>query len=287
MKNIYILDSRKIRIIILVGICIITYMVFCHKKTYKNYISSDISNNESIEVNGSENSYTDLIGKYETYYSEDNINRSTNIKIATSKINGTVILPNEIFSYNDVVGSRTEEAGYKIAHIYQAGKVVDGIGGGVCQVSSTLYNACLYANLEIIERRSHQFMPSYIEIGRDATVTDGYTDFKFKNTRRYPIKIICRAKNGVLKCELYGRKEDIEYDIEIKNVVLETIPYKMEYQESINKEIGTQTIIQNGKNGYKCKTYKITKLNGKILTKAIISTDIYNAMNEIIEIGTK
>lgn len=285
MKRKYILNKWKI--ITLVGICIIVYMFFYYKKLDKNYILGDITNGKSVEVNASEKSYTDLIGEYETYYNEQNINRSTNIEIAASKINGTVILPNEIFSYNEVVGNRTEEAGFKLAHIYQAGKIVDGIGGGVCQVSSTLYNASLYANLEIVERKSHQFMPTYVETGRDATVTDEYIDFKFKNTRKYPVKIVCSAKNGILKCQIYGKREEIEYDIEIQNVVIEEIPYKTEYQENTEEKVGAKTIIQNGRNGYKCETYRITKLNGNILTKTIISTDAYNAMNEIIKIGTK
>lgn len=287
MKRKYILNKWEITITILFGVCIVTYMFFHSGKFNKNNIVSDTTNNESVEVNNFEKNYTDLIGEYETYYSEQSINRSTNIKIAVDKINGTVILPNEIFSYNEVVGNRTEEAGFKLAQIYQAGKIIDGIGGGVCQVSSTLYNAGLYANLEIVERKSHQFMPTYIETGRDATVTDEYIDFKFRNTRKYPIKVICSAKNGVLKCQIYGKREEMEYDIEIQSVVIDEIPYKTEYQETAEEKIGTETIIQNGRNGYKCETYKITKLNGEILTKSIISTDSYNVRNEIIKIGTK
>ena len=196
-------------------------------------------------------------------------------------------MPQEIFSYNDIVGKRTELEGFRIAHIYQNGKIVDGIGGGVCQLSSTLYNVVLYANLEIVERKNHQFLPEYIEAGRDATVTDEYVDFKFKNTREYPIKLICSAENGILKVQMYGKKEKNEYDIEIKSIITKTIPYKTIYEKDNTIKKGEQVIIQNGKNGYVSETYKITKTNGEVLSKILISTDQYNVMNKIIKIGTK
>ncbi len=94
-----------------------------------------------------------------------------------------------LFSYNNTLGERTAATGYKNAKVYMAGEVVDGIGGGICQISSTLYNAVLKSNMEIVERRNHQFVTSYVPAGRDATVAYGSIDFKFKNTRKYAIKI--------------------------------------------------------------------------------------------------
>ena len=117
--------------------------------------------------------FPDLISEFSTKYSQSQKDRTTNLKLAAEKINGTVLMPGEVFSYNTVVGKRTIDAGYKEAKIYVNGEVVDGLGGGICQVSSTLYNAVLYANLEIVERRNHQFVPSYAGAGLDATVVYG------------------------------------------------------------------------------------------------------------------
>ena len=135
--------------------------------------------------------FPDLLASYSTKYVASNKNRTTNLRLAAGKIDGTVLLPGEIFSYNNVVGERTISAGYKDAAIYQNGQVVDGLGGGICQISTTLFNAVLFSNLEIVELYNHQFIPSYATAGRDATVVYGVKDFKFKNSRNYAIKINC------------------------------------------------------------------------------------------------
>ena len=137
--------------------------------------------------------------------------RTTNLKLAAGKIDGTVLLPGEVFSYNNVVGERTISAGYKDAAIYLNGQVVDGLGGGICQISTTLFNAVLFSNLEIVELYNHQFVPSYATAGRDATVVYGLTDFKFKNTRTYAIKIKAGVSNGIATISIYGIKEENEY----------------------------------------------------------------------------
>ena len=137
--------------------------------------------------------FPDQLATFRTNYDGGDKDRTTNLQLACNKINGKVIMPNETFSYNKTLGARTSAAGYKNAKVYEAGQVVDGIGGGICQISSTLYNAVLRANLEIVERRNHQFVTSYVEAGMDATVVYGMTDFKFKNTRKYPVKIFASA----------------------------------------------------------------------------------------------
>lgn len=143
--------------------------------------------------------FPDLLAKFSTNYNARDTDRTTNLRLAAEKINGTVLMPGETFSYNTVVGERTIAAGYKEAAMYQNGEVVDGLGGGICQISTTLYNAVLYSNLEIVERRNHQFVPSYASAGRDATVVYGSIDFRFKNTRNYPVKILCTVSGGVAK----------------------------------------------------------------------------------------
>lgn len=196
--------------------------------------------------------FPDLLAKFSTNYNARDTDRTTNLRLAAEKINGTVLMPGETFSYNTVVGERTIAAGYKEAAMYQNGEVVDGLGGGICQISTTLYNAVLYSNLEIVERRNHQFVPSYAKAGRDATVVYGSIDFKFKNTRNYPVKILCTVSGGVAKCEIYGLKENPDYDVEITSRVTET----------------TATSI-------KSETYKTVRQNGQVISSERINKDTY------------
>ena len=196
--------------------------------------------------------FPDLISEFSTKYSQSQKDRTTNLKLAAEKINGTVLMPGEVFSYNTVVGKRTIDAGYKEAKIYVNGEVVDGLGGGICQVSSTLYNAVLYANLEIVERRNHQFVPSYAGAGLDATVVYGSIDFQFKNTRNYPIKIQCSVDRGICNFQIYGLKEETEYEVNV-----------------------WANVISRSKTAIKSKTYRQLKLNGEVVSTQLLSSDTY------------
>lgn len=152
------------------------------------------------------NIFQDTLASFPTNYDRSNKDRSTNLELAASKINGTILAPGEEFSYNTTVGARTIASGYKEAKIYSNGKVVDGLGGGICQISSTLYNAVILANLEVTERYNHQFLTSYVPAGRDATVVYGVKDLKFKNNRSYPIKIELKVSNGIVSCSILRNK---------------------------------------------------------------------------------
>ncbi len=229
--------------------------------------------------------FPDLLSSFSTKYDVTNRNRSNNLKLASDKINGVVLMPGEEFSYNTVVGERTIASGYKEAKIYSSGKVVDGLGGGICQISSTLYNTVLQANLEITARRNHQFVTSYVKAGLDATVVYGSTDFKFKNTRKYPVKIVSEVKNGVVKIDMYGIKEEIEYEVRLEPVVINYIPFTTKYIEDSSLEPGQQIVEQKGSNGVKTVTYKYLFLDGNMVSKTTLSTDTYNAMQKIVRVG--
>lgn len=231
--------------------------------------------------------FPDNLSKYTTRYDETNTNRSTNIKLSTEKINGKILMPGEIFSYNKIVGERTIKAGYKEAAVYMGGKVVNGIGGGICQVSSTLYNAILQANLEIVARKNHYFITSYVSPSRDATVAYGSIDFQFKNNRTYPIKIESSAKNGICQILIKGIKEEIEYNVEIQDEVTQIIPYSTKYIDTNDLEKGQEEEIQKGINGYKSEAYRILTLNGKIISKTLLSKDSYNPLQRVIKRGTR
>lgn len=148
--------------------------------------------------------FTGELAHYSSKYNPKKTNRSHNVALAAQKINGKILAPGEVFSYNDTVGRRTIANGFLNAPVYENGKSVDGIGGGVCQVSSTLYSAVLYADLGIVTRSNHSLPVSYVPLGQDATVADGSIDFKFQNTTDYPIKIEAAASNGTVTISLIG-----------------------------------------------------------------------------------
>ena len=235
---------------------------------------------------GSE-AFPEKISAYSTRYDGGDKDRSTNLEIACKKIDEKIVLPGETFSYNKTLGARTTKAGYKTAKVYENGAVVDGIGGGICQISSTLYNAVLKANMQTVERRNHQFITSYVPEGRDATVAYGVTDFKFKNTRKYAIKIKATASNGVATISIYGIKENPEYNITFETKTISTIPVTEKYIEDNTIAEGIEEIKQKGANGCVTETYIIKSLNGQVVSKDLLSKDTYSAMQRIILKGTK
>ena len=196
--------------------------------------------------------FPDLLSEFSTKYAASNKNRTTNLILASKKINGTVLMPGETFSYNKVVGARTIAAGYKEAPIYVSGRVEDGIGGGICQITTTLYNAVLYANLDIVERSNHQFVPSYAGPSRDATVVYGAIDFKFKNNRDSPIKITCSVSGGIANFKIWGLKSDNDYEVQITS-------------RTTGK---TATAIYS-------EAYKTLKKNGAVVSTTLLSKDTY------------
>lgn len=234
-----------------------------------------------------EDAFPNVLGTFTTRYDASNKNRSNNITLASNKIDGTIILPGEVFSYNQTVGKRTIDAGYKEAGAYAGGKVVQEIGGGICQVSSTLYNAVLYANLEIVDRSNHYFETSYVDAGRDATVSWGTVDFKFRNNRQYPIKIEAVSKNGVTKMTIKGIKEEKEYEVIIQSETTSIIQKTVRYEEDSSLDSSIEQVEQEGHNGCTSKTYKTLKLNGVTISTEELSTDYYHALEKIVKKGTK
>ena len=231
--------------------------------------------------------FPDLLAEFSTNYNPGAKDRTTNLRLASNKINNTVVLPGETFSYNKVVGKRTTEAGYKEAPSYAGGKVVNDIGGGICQITSTLYNAVVLANLDIVSRSNHQFVPSYVKAGRDETVVYGAIDFKFKNTRKYPIKIKSTVSGGVARVQIYGMKEETEYEVKIETKITGSIPMKTVYEDDPTLEKGKEKVEQKGHNGTYSEAYKVVYLNGKVVSRTLLSKDKYNQMSTIIKRGTK
>lgn len=204
--------------------------------------------------------FPDLLGSYSTNY-VNNANRTTNLRLASDKINGVVLMPGDTFSFNSIVGPRTEEKGYKAAAIFSDGMVTDGVGGGICQIVTTLYNAAVDADMEITVRRNHTFVPSYSSPGYDATVVYGSQDFKFVNSREYPVKIVSSVFGGVARVEIYGLATDNEYDIRIEAEIIRTIPRK----------------TSGGYTGYVADSYRAYYQNGVLIKREKIARDTYSA----------
>ena len=230
--------------------------------------------------------FPDQLSTFSTRYDASDKDRTTNLRLACQKLNGKVVLAGETFSYNATLGARTTQAGYKNAKVYENGEVVDGIGGGICQISSTLYNAALMSDMEIVSRTNHQFVTSYVGAGRDATVVYGAIDFKFKNTRTYPIKIMASCQNGIAKISIFGIKEESrEYTYTFSTKTIKTIPYTTKYIEDSSLASGKEVVKQKGANGLVTETYMTKMQNGKVISTKLLSKDTYSAMQRIVRRG--
>lgn len=232
--------------------------------------------------------YEYRISAFTTSFATTDANRVNNLKVALDLLNGKVIMPGETFSYNSIVGGATAAQGFKPAATFVGGRVTREVGGGICQTVSTLYNTALLANLEIVQRKAHSLPVGYVPASRDATVYYPSIDFKFKNNRQYPIKIVTSFnKNGSLTIALYGTKEENEYVVSISSKTLETIKYTTQYVQDSTLEKGKQVVTQAGSNGYKSESYITKKLNGKVVSTTLLSRDTYKAVAQIVRVGTK
>lgn len=246
------------------------------KTLYPNVATNDIGNE----------AFPDLLAKFSTSFTSSDYSRSTNISLAAAKLNGIVIMPGEVVSFNQTVGQRTKAAGFKEAPAYANGKVIQDVGGGVCQVSSTLYNAVLYANLEIVERTNHGFKPSYVKPGLDATVSWGGPDFKFKNNRNYPVRIVTDSSGKTLRISIFGLKSDNEYTVTLDAQYVGNVPYKTVYQKDSSLRSGQSRVISSGSNGCKTVSYRyLYDSNGNLVSSECLSRDTYNPHNKVVAVG--
>lgn len=224
--------------------------------------------------------FRDTLGSFSTRYSAGNVARSANVALAASRINGVILLPGETFSYDKTVKPRTKANGYKEAPVYVGNKVESGLGGGICQTSSTLYSAVLYSNLEIVSRTSHSLPVSYIPAGQDATIAEGYIDFLFRNNTEYPIKISAGASAGTVSCSILGTKtKDFKVELVNQNHSFTQPPVKREFDASLPK--GTKKVTQKGAGGYSTSSTRIVTENGVEVKREALPGSRYNAKDTI------
>ena len=225
--------------------------------------------------------FRDVLGECKTRVTGTTARR-TNVRLAAEKIQGYVMNAGDVFSYNETVGKRTAEAGFQPAPAYVKGETVDEIGGGICQVSSTLYYACLRGNLAITERYAHRYVPAYIDWGMDATVSWGGPDYKFTNDTLYPIKIETAYEGGWLTVRLLGTNIDGIY-AKMTNEVLSRTDWETEYVEDEAIAPGAEEVKTTPYTGYKVKSYRhVYDKDGNLLSSAFEADSNYKVRNKVI-----
>ncbi len=223
-----------------------------------------------------------LRARFSTDFSGSNKARINNLTIATNALGGVTVYDGEIFSFNEVVGERSEESGYENAKVIVDGKYVDGVGGGVCQVSTTLYNAALLANLSVVEHHRHTLAVSYVEKSFDAMVSYGYADLKIKNDTGAPIFMVGKVSGNTLTFYIYGKKQTAT--VERVSVLKKVLKPNVEVVFSDSLEKGTSRTLVAPKNGYESEGYLIiTDEQGK--TEKFLRKDEYKKVDGLVEVG--
>lgn len=225
-----------------------------------------------------------LVSTFTTHYSTASVGRAENIAIAAAKLNGKLVMPNEEFSFNKATGARTLENGFKGAPVIVKGKLVDGVAGGVCQVSTTLYNSIIKLGIKPLERRNHSLAPAYIGPGYDATVAE-YIDYKFKNTLKYPLYIESKAGNGKVTFNIYSNSSVTEIKYKLQNEIVEVIEPEIIYNHVDTLPTGTMEKVQDPVVGYKVKVYLVAYKNGKEINRELLYKDNYKKVDGIYNVG--
>lgn len=230
-------------------------------------------------------SLDNIMGIFSTRFNPKNVDRSHNVAIASSSLQNVLVLPGHTFSFNKIVGARVSEQGYREAPVIIKNKLTPGIGGGVCQVSSTLYNALLLAGFSSFERRNHSLPSAYVSLGRDATVVDGVVDFTFVNTNSTPVLLATDFNpSGSITIAVLGHKEHLE-EIRLETVVKKKIPFtRVEVSDPTLAE-GERKVEEEGKEGYIVELWRIRRgPDGKVLREKV-NRSYYPPVPELIKLG--
>ena len=230
--------------------------------------------------------FKDVLGTFTANAKSSGKDRNTNLRLACEAINGLVLNPGDVFSYNDTLGERTAENGYRPAPSYSGGQTTDTIGGGICQVSSTLYYCVLSAELQVVTRKNHGFLPSYMPVGLDATVSWGAVDFQFKNNLEYPVRIEATASGGKTTITILGT-ETRNYEVKLVSETLSQTGYSTVYQTmpADNPEgYKDGDVITTPYTGYEANTYLVKYEIGtdKELSREFIAYSKYNSRDKVI-----
>jgi len=227
---------------------------------------------------------TDVVASFSTRFPKRQYNRNSNIKLASSKLNGVVLLPGDTMSFNGTVGQRTEAKGFKLAGVYKNGKHDTGIGGGICQVSTTMYNACLFSNLKILRRSNHSMPVAYVPLGRDATVDYGNLDLVIQNDKPYPIAISSYFEPGLLTFRVLGKKEP-GVTVKLEQVGGKSWDTGVEIVHDPKLPVGDREVIEKGSRGHSITTYRLVYKNGVLQERQLLNHSYYGGGEKIIAVG--
>lgn len=228
--------------------------------------------------------FRDVLGQYTSYVSGTS-DRIFNVRKAAGNISGSVVNSGENFSYNAAVGPTTKEAGFKIGTAYVGGKAVPSYGGGVCQVSSTLYYSALLANLKIVSRACHMYAQDYVPSGCDATVFWPYLDFVLQNDTDYPIKIVTYWYNNNVTVKIFGTKTDSSF-VKITSKTISTTPWKTIYKEVDDLAPGAERVTQYPITGYTVHTWRnVYDGSGNLISSTFEAESTYDSRDKIVEVG--
>ena len=230
----------------------------------------------------------DLLGSFTTSFSTSGSNRCKNVSSGASHINGTVLYPGEEFSAYETVSPFTEANGYAMAGSYLNGEVVDSMGGGICQVSTTLYNAVLRAELNVTERSPHSMTVHYVDLSEDAAIAGTYKDFKFVNSTEYPIYIEgYTTSDKKITFNIYGKEtRDKNRTISFESQMVSETPATTILQEDAGQGIGYKAVSSKGSSGYVAELYKIVKVNGVDTDRIKVNKSTYKGTNRVVTYGT-
>lgn len=225
-----------------------------------------------------------LISSYTTQTTSDK-NRNNNVDLAAKAVNGAVLMPGEEFSFNQTTGQRTTEKGYLPAAAIAGGTTVDEVGGGVCQVSSTLFNAAVMADMTIISRSPHAWPSNYVDKGRDATVNWPNLDFVFRNDRNSPVYIVAYYQNRKCTVEIYGASLGYGEGRDVISQVVDVTEPPVEPIRNYNPELpyGTEKEVKKARTGYVVDTYKIYTRNGQEYKREKICSSVYRVIQQVID----
>ncbi|MCM1990400.1 VanW family protein [Oceanirhabdus seepicola] len=227
------------------------------------------------------------VAEAKTSFKTSGSGRSANVAIATKSLNNVLLMPGEQFSFNEVVGERTAERGYQTSKVIINNELVDGIGGGICQVSTTLYHAVMKMGLGFVERMNHTLPSSYSELGQDATVAWDYLDYKFVNTLDYPIFIEGYTKNKEIFINVYSNSSIKNGEYVMVSKVVEVLEPTVKKIEDPTLYVGEEVVVKRPITGYIVEVYREFRQDGKLINKEFISKDRYQVVNGETKIGTK
>ena len=259
------------------------------KQLSKNKFTAKVSVNENIpDITTKDLEGIDTaLGTSSTTFKLRDENRSHNVMIATEAASGVILKPGEEYSFNTVVGKRSSENGYKNAPVIMDGEMKQDLGGGVCQVSSTLYNAVLKSGMEIVTVKNHSIPSSYVGKGRDATVTDSGTDFVFKNQFDHPVYVQGYINGNTTNFQIVGAKSD-KQNIEIETTILSTSPGSTQEVVKSDLPAGKKEVEKPTRTGYVVATYRVYKdKGGKEIKREKVATSTYPKSNGIVYVGSK